>query len=320
MARIALLHPGSMGAAVGQALREIGHEVGWIPAGRGAETAARAAAAGLIPLTDLDGIDAVVSLVPPAAAVETAREVAEVFGFSGLYIDANAISPERASEVADIVRAGGATYVDGGVVGPPPMRQGTTRVFLSGDAAHVAAELFAGSRLEPVIASGEFGASAVKLAYASWTKIGSALLLEAERTAEAYGVATELRAEWARSQPDVEQRLAVAHSSAAEKGWRWVDEMRQIAAAFEAAGAEAGFGEAAAAVFERFRAPDPPRAAPRRTSPRRSCGTYSATPPLRLSVRALNSSHFPSRSSPACCGQVPGRCMLYRGPASSRRR
>lgn len=252
MARIALLHPGSMGAAVGQALREIGHDVGWIPADRGVETAARAAAAGLVPLTDLDGIDAVISLVPPAAAVETARGVA---GFAGLYIDANAISPERASEVADIVRAGGATYVDGGVVGPPPTRQGTTRVFLSGDAAHVAAELFAGCRLEPVIASGEFGASAVKLAYASWTKISSALLLEAERTAEAYGVATELRAEWARSQPDVEQRLAVAHSSAAEKGWRWVDEMRQIAATFEDAGAEAGFGEAAAAVFERFPRP-----------------------------------------------------------------
>lgn len=257
MARIALLHPGAMGAAVGRALREIGHEVGWIPAGRGRDTADRANAADLVPLESLDGIDAVISLVPPAVAIETARSVAahDGTGFAGLYIDANAISPERASEVAAIVRASGATYVDGGVVGPPPTRPGTTRVFLSGDAAPTAAELFAGSRLEPVLASGEFGASAVKLAYASWTKISSALLLEAERAAEAYGVAAELRAEWQRSQPDVEGRLATAHSSAVAKGWRWIDEMRQIAAAFEAAGAAPGFGDAAAAVFERFPRP-----------------------------------------------------------------
>lgn len=40
---IGLVHPGSMGAAVGQVLLDRGHEVGWASAGRSDATRARAA-------------------------------------------------------------------------------------------------------------------------------------------------------------------------------------------------------------------------------------------------------------------------------------
>jgi hypothetical protein len=45
--RIGLLHPGEMGAAVGQCLAGAGHEVLWLPQERSLATAARAGAAGL---------------------------------------------------------------------------------------------------------------------------------------------------------------------------------------------------------------------------------------------------------------------------------
>ena len=93
MARIAVPHPGAMGAQVGAALVAVGHEVVWLPAGRGAATRERAAAAGLRAVDDLSGCDVVVSVVPPGVAAETASAVS---GFGGLVVDANAISPATA--------------------------------------------------------------------------------------------------------------------------------------------------------------------------------------------------------------------------------
>ena len=60
------------------------------------------------------------------------------------------------------------------------------------------------------------------MVYAAWTKGTAALLLAVEQTAIATGVDADLRAEWAISQPTLADRLAAAHASADEKGWRWV--------------------------------------------------------------------------------------------------
>jgi len=252
MTRIAILHPGQMGAAVGRALLDAGHDVGWLPEGRGPGTRRRAEAAGLTALDDVADRDLVVSVCPPAAAVDTARFVA---GFSGLYIDANAVGPGTATEVAAVVLAGGATYVDGGIVGPPPQQPGTTRLFLSGARAGEAAAVFAGSLLEPVVLAGDTAASALKMTYAAWTKITAALLVSLRGAARELGVEEALVAEWARSQPDLAARHAGALAAARDKGWRWEEEMRQIARTFSAAGEPAGFGEAAAELFARWPRP-----------------------------------------------------------------
>jgi 3-hydroxyisobutyrate dehydrogenase-like beta-hydroxyacid dehydrogenase len=251
--RIAILHPGQMGAAVGRALREAGHEVGWLPTGRGAATRRRAEDAGLTALDDVADRDLVVSVCPPAAAVETARTVA---GLSGRYLDANAISPQTAREVRAVVAGRGGTYVDGGIVGPPPQRAGTTRLFLSGAAAGAVAAVFAGSRMEPVVLPGhDTAASALKMTYAAWTKTTAALLVSIRGAARELGVEDALLAEWARSQPDLAERSAGALAATRDKGWRWEEEMRQIARTFTAAGEPAGFGEAAAELFARWPRP-----------------------------------------------------------------
>ena len=150
----------------------------------------------------------IVSLCPPHAAVEVARPLAS---FDGIYVDANAISPATARAVAGLVRR----YVDGGVVGPPPRSPGTTRLYLSGPEAAPVAGLFAGTTVEPVVVSAEpTAASAVKMAYAAWSKGTAALLLAIRALARAEGVEDALLAEWARSLPELLDRSEAAARSA----------------------------------------------------------------------------------------------------------
>ena len=250
---IGLLHPGEMGAAVGRCLTGTGHTVLWASEGRGPQTAARARAAGLndagTAAEVADRADIIFSICPPHAALDVAWAVQ---GFGGLFIDANAISPATAREVALMVEEGGATYIDGGIIGSPPGAAGSTRLYLSGPQADAVRGLFDGTPLDArVIRGGTWSASAVKMAYAAWTKGTAALLLAARGLARAEGVEDALLAEWALSQPSLAGRAQGAARSATTKGWRWVAEMEEIAAAMAAAGLPDGFHPAAAEVYRR---------------------------------------------------------------------
>ncbi|HUC57867.1 MAG TPA: DUF1932 domain-containing protein [Streptosporangiaceae bacterium] len=250
---VAVFHPGEMGAVVGRCLVEAGHVVLWASDGRGAETAARAEAAGLEDAVTISAAaaraDVVLSICPPHAVLDVARAAV---GFAGVYLDANAISPRTAASVAEVVTGGGATYVDGGIIGPPPSQAGTTRLYLSGAAAEDARALFAGTPLDArVVPAGPFSASAVKMAFAAWTKGSIALLLASRALAEAEGISGELLGEWALSQPALADRLRYGAQSTSAKGWRWVAEMEEIAATMAEADLPDGFFEAAAEIFRR---------------------------------------------------------------------
>ena len=96
---------------------------------------------------------------------------------------------------------GGARYVDGGIIGPPPVTAGTTRLYLAGDDSEVA-DLLTGSALDVVRLTGAPpAASALKMTYAAWTKTTAALLVSIRRTAAAYVVDDDLLDEYAISQP-----------------------------------------------------------------------------------------------------------------------
>jgi len=235
-----------MGAAIGAMLVERGHVVLWRPEGRSERTTRRAAAAGLTGVEDFHDAAVILSVCPPHAALDVARSLQ---GTKALVIDANAVSPATARQIGELLPD---RWVDGGIVGPPPRREGTTRLYLSGQYATEASRLFEGTRLEPIVLSGApVAASALKMSYAAWTKGSSALLLAALQSAHANGVEDVLRAEWRRSQPELDARWHSAADSAAAKGWRWVGEMREIAATFSAAGLPSGFHEAAAEMFDR---------------------------------------------------------------------
>lgn len=238
---VGVLHPGAMGAALGDALRGGGHDVLWASDGRSADTRARAGAFRDVRTVDalVRESDVVLSVCPPHAALEVA---AGARGFGGVYLDANAISPASARDVASLHPR----YVDGGIVGPPPREPGTTRLYLSGEEAPLVAGLFAGSVVGTRLVA---DASALKMAYAAWSKGTAALLLAIRDVARANGVWEDLRAEWRESAPDLDGRLEAAERSAASKGWRWIGEMEEIAATFAASGAPDGFHRAAAEVY-----------------------------------------------------------------------
>ena len=238
-----------MGAAVGRLLSGRGETVLWASAGRSASTAGRAQAAGLEDAGDTGEVcrrsEILLSICPPHAALDVAREAG---GFTGIYVDANAIAPDSAREVGAVQPR----LVDGGIVGPPPTGPGTTRLYLSGGETAAVAALFSGTNLDARAISDEVGAaSALKAAYAGWTKGSAALLLTVRELARAEGVEEALLEEWRLSIPELEERLAGAERSARGKGWRWIGEMEEIAHSMAAQDLPAGFHQAAAEVFRR---------------------------------------------------------------------
>ena len=252
---VALLHPGEMGAAVGACLCGRGLRVVWASAGRSAATRSRANAAGLEDVGALEralGVaDIVLSVCPPHGALELARRVAD-HGFRGVYIDANAVSPATVRNIGRVVEAAEATFVDGGIIGPPPNPGVSSRIYLSGGRAKDVAALFAGSNLEAIpLDSAAGAASALKACYAAWTKGATALLAAIRALATHEGVEAALLEEWKRTQPELPKRSEVV-TAQARKAWRWIGEMEEIAASFEAAGLPAGFHLAAADLYRRL--------------------------------------------------------------------
>lgn len=255
---VALLHPGNMGATIGAAAATSGARVVWASHGRSKASRGRAQQAGLTDVETLaeavSGSDVVLSVCPPHAALDLARRVAE-HGFKGIYVDANAVSRTTAEQIGEAVTAAGASFVDGGIIGSPVKRAGTTRLYLSGLHAAEVADLFTGSLLEArTIGPHPGAASALKVAYAAWTKCTDALVMAIRAFAAIEGVDKALLQEWAISQPDLERRSNQAAAVATPKAWRYVGEMREIAATFEAAGLPPGFHNAAAEICERLAA------------------------------------------------------------------
>ncbi|MGE4335987.1 MAG: DUF1932 domain-containing protein [Pigmentiphaga sp.] len=255
---LALLHPGDMGAAIGACLVAQGHRVVWVATGRSPETRARAEAAGLEPAASLAqalaAVHVVISVCPPHGALTLAEQVAS-YGFRGVYLDANAVAPDTARRIGLALGAGGhVRYVDGGIIGPPPHRPETTRLYLAGEAAREVAALFGPGALQAIALNGEPGtASALKMCYAAYTKGLTALLANIRALASHEGVAADLLAEWQRSLPDVTGR-SQAIESQARKAWRWHGEMDEIARTFQQAGLPGGFHEAAAEIYRRLEA------------------------------------------------------------------
>jgi 3-hydroxyisobutyrate dehydrogenase-like beta-hydroxyacid dehydrogenase len=196
--------------------------------------------------------DIVLSVCPPHAAEEVAREVAQL-GFKGIFVEGNAIAPERTRAIQRIIEGAGADYVDGGIIGGPAWtEEARTYLYLSGRRAEEVAACFAGSPLKaPVISERIGAASALKMGYAAYTKGTTALLTAILGMVEKEGVRADLARQWGDTFTSQTVRRVCANTT---KAWRFVGEMQEIAATFRGAGLPGGFHEAAADVFERLEA------------------------------------------------------------------
>ncbi|HUS84933.1 MAG TPA: DUF1932 domain-containing protein [Anaerolineales bacterium] len=254
--KIGILHPGAMGISLAASAQNSGHTVYWASAGRSAQTQERAAQHNLVEVRSLDELcgtcAVIVSVCPPHAAEEVARQTLET-SFDGLYLDANAISPQRAKRIARLMEEAGVKFIDGGIIGGPAWEPGRTWLYLSGDHAERAAACFSEGPLETCILGEEIGkASAIKMCYAAYTKGTTALLCAILAAAESLGVRMDLQRQWSRNGSDFADQAAGRVKRATAKAWRFTGEMDEIAATFAGAGVPAGFHEAAGEIYRRL--------------------------------------------------------------------
>jgi 3-hydroxyisobutyrate dehydrogenase-like beta-hydroxyacid dehydrogenase len=248
---VGLVGAGHMGSGLGWALRQGGHPVVTSLAGRSTRTAGLVEAAGISLRDDLQAVVAEASVLlvvtPPDAALDAADDIAVACAATGarpVIADLNAISPETVREVADVLA--GLDLVDGSISGAPPTVRPGAWIYLSGPRAGQVAGL-EWTHARPKVVGDRIGdASAVKMCTASVYKGLTAILTQAVRAADHYGVLDQVLADLAEDgyQP------AVRIATGASKAGRYVGEMHEISKAQAGAGLPRELFEAMALVYE----------------------------------------------------------------------
>lgn len=253
---IAVIAPGDMGHAVGRALRDHGPRVVTALDGRSAASRARAEAGGIADCGSLDdavaAADLVLSILPPAAATGFAEACVAAMQRTGhrpVFADCNAVSPATVENIAAIVTAAGAGFVDAGIVGPPPGIGAPPRFYVSGPDAAALTELDGMGIGIRVVGDAPGRASAVKMCYAALNKGRHALNTAVLLAAENLGVRDVLGPELAASQAAALKQMEGAIPWLAGNAGRWVGEMDEIAATFAAAHVTPHFHQGAADIY-----------------------------------------------------------------------
>jgi 3-hydroxyisobutyrate dehydrogenase-like beta-hydroxyacid dehydrogenase len=264
-----------MGSALGAGWVAGGARVLTCVVGRSGRTRALAQEAGLDLAASLDEVvaecDLVVSVVPPASAgscAESIAQAAERCDVHPLVIDLNAVAPSTVRRIGRRLGEAGCDLVDGSISGAPPRRDSSpTRVYVCGTRAGELLQL-PNPWIDVVRLAGPVGAaSALKMCTASMYKGTHALVMQALLTAEANGVREQFLDDTARRWPADVPHWHIDVAVAASKGWRFVDEMLEIARTQADAGLPAGLFEGVAAVYERAARTDLGRADPERVDP-----------------------------------------------------
>jgi 3-hydroxyisobutyrate dehydrogenase-like beta-hydroxyacid dehydrogenase len=256
MRKIGILHPGEMGISIAASAINNRHRVYWMSQSRSAKTRARAAEYELIEIDSLSQFcqtcEFIISICPPHAAEEVAQSVIET-NFKGLYLDANAISRQRAIKLGQMMEANRIQFVDGGIIGGPAWTPKETWLYLSGEHADEIASCFSNGPLETRIIGSEIGkASALKMCYAAYTKGTTALLAAILTAAESLHVREELYQQWNMEEEGFSEQVNRRVRLVTAKAWRFEGEMQEIAATLRDAGLPDGFHQSAAEIYHRM--------------------------------------------------------------------
>lgn len=254
--KIGILHPGEMGVSVAASAINNGHQVFWLTKGRSNKTVERAEKHGLCAMDSLRAMcqecEFILSVCPPHAAEDVADMVINE-GYSGLYLDANAISPKRARIIGEKLKLAGIDLVDGGIIGGPAWEPNSTWMYLSGEKANEIASIFSNGPLETKVIGDEIGkASALKMCYAAYTKGTSALLSAILAVAESNNIREELANQWGMDDAGFSEQVSRRVRRVTAKAWRFEGEMREIAETFGDAGLPSEFHNAAAEIYQRM--------------------------------------------------------------------
>ena len=261
MRSAAVLYPGEMGCAVARVLVAAGWSVGTHLWGPSLVCRADAEAAGIADLASLDeavgASELVVSLVPPAVALETAEAVAEAARRSGrrpLYLDANSVAPATVAAMAATVAGAGLDCVDGAFVGSAAELGGRTRLYLSGPRAGELAAALPDALHATALGVEPGAASAFKLAFAGFNKGLVALFVEVVAAGGVAGERDELLACLRAFYPGTVETLDRLLPSYPRHAARRADELDELARWLTSEGGDAAWAIAARDVLRRVAA------------------------------------------------------------------
>ncbi len=254
---VGIMSPGDMGSAIGKMIGDSGIRVVAALDGRSELTRLRAKEAGMTDVGSIDQMvaeaDLILSVLVPAEAVGVARSVAASVGRGGshglAYADLNAIAPETVRQIGALLKGASVTFIDGGIIGGPPVRgRKGTRIYCSGpDTAALEGLTSAGldvRRVGPEIGQ----ASGLKMVYAASTKGITALWTELLVAAHSLGLEDALMAELKRAGTTPEA-LGGRIGSMPRRARRWVGEMEEIAKTFASVGLTPRMLEGAADMY-----------------------------------------------------------------------
>ena len=267
-ATIAILHPGEMGARIGEILAARGHRLLTWSAARSAATRRRATRARFTEVASLEELaalaDVAISLVPPDAAEPTAHAFAEAAppDAAPLFADLNSIGPEIARRIAARLGARGIPCVDGALHGQAQRLPAGGVLYLSGEHAPRLAALF-GAALETRLLGPEIGAASLqKLLLSCVSKAMVALCLEVGAAAQDARAWPAFWEALGRFYPELAASVERMGPTLPRHAARRATELAEAEAWLLASGREPGFAGASRRFLERVAAAGLP-AAPR---------------------------------------------------------
>lgn len=238
--KIAILSIGEMGFHWAKLLKSHGVEVLTYDKDRGEVSRKRAENAGVKSLPSMTAVvgeaELIVSIVVPFAAKRVAAKVAKAVRKAGrkdlLYLDANAISPMTADEIAKTLAPAGVNFVDGCIIGAASKMGKGTIVYVSGPEAIRLRDLEPFNIPIKVLGPNTNQASAFKVVYAGLTKGLQGLFCELLMGARRFGLLNEIRAQYEESFPGLLDKVSSSIVGLRVHAARRAEEMDELKKTF----------------------------------------------------------------------------------------
>lgn len=256
--KIGILSIGEMGFHWAKLLKSHGVEVLTYDKDRSEVSRKRAQNAGVTSLPSMARLvqdaELIVSITVPFAAKRVAAKVAKAVAKTGrkdlLYLDANAIAPMTADEIAETLKPSGVQFVDGCIIGSAARMGKGTIVYVSGPQAERMQALAEFGIPVKVLGPDTSQASAFKVVYAGLTKGLQGLFVELLMGARRFGLLNELRAQYEESFPGLLDKVSSSIVGLRIHAGRRAEEMDELKRTFHHHGMKSFMAPAAQKVLE----------------------------------------------------------------------
>ena len=256
--KIGILSIGEMGFHWAKLLKSHGVEVLTFDQDRGEVSRKRGENAGVKSVPSMAELvqssELIVSIVVPSAAMPVATNIADAVNKSGrknlLFLDANAISPMTADEIAALLDPAGVDFVDGCIIGSAAKMGKGTIVYVSGQQASRLKALESFNIPVKVLGPNTNQASAFKVVYAGLTKGLQGLFCELFMGARRFGLLKELSAQYEDSFPGLIDKVSSSIVGLRIHAGRRAEEMDELKRTFNHHGMESFMAPAVQKVLE----------------------------------------------------------------------